>query len=36
MRGEALKQKLIEYQQKLSKFKNNKNLLKQQIINEKN
>ena len=35
MKGEQLKQKLEEYQRKLPKFENDKNLLKQQIIYEK-
>ena len=35
MKGEQLKQKLNEYKQKLSKFENDKNSLKQKIIYEK-
>jgi predicted nucleic acid-binding Zn-ribbon protein len=35
MKGEALKQKLIKYQQKLSKFENDQNSLKQKHIYEK-
>ena len=36
MKGEALKQKLVEYQQKLPKLENEKNSLKQKLIYEKN